>query len=367
MMTRGRIFLTVIFFGLAGAAWWLLTVDVVTTDPRMHGGGNRVVTVRAVTVTATEFSDVVEAIGTANADESVMLTARVSEIVKSINFTDGDVVKTGTLLAKLSDDEEQAQVREAEANMREAQQQYDRIADLVKRGNASTSALDTATRRVEEARSRIQVARARLADRQIVAPFNGLLGLRQVSIGSYVSPGTAITTIDAIDTIKLDFATPERFLAVLHRGQKIEARVSAYPEEIFIGTVKTVDSRIDRVSRAVTVRAEVDNADFKLRPGMLMTVRLTAREWSGVAVPEEALMTIAGQNYIFVIGDDSIANRRVVKLGVRRPGIVEIAEGLVAGENIVTEGTLRLRRDGMKVRIVGNNNDSAPQQQRAKQ
>jgi len=322
-----------------------------------RGGRGGVVSVVSAPATKRDFSDIVEALGTARARESVVLTSRVSDTVSEVRFDDGQTVKKGDLLVVLESVEEEAQLQEASANLKEAESQYTRIADLVKRGNASTSNLDAQKRRVDEARFRLDASQARIADRRIKAPFDGVLGLRQVSEGTLLSSNTAITTIDAIDLIKLDFTVPERFIATLAEGQEVEAKVEAYPGRLFKGMVTTVDSRVDPVTRSVVVRAEIPNDDRALRPGLLMTVEVISRTWNALAVAEEAVVPSGGKNYVFVVKNGE-AERRDVKLGLRRPGYVEVLEGLAEGERVVVEGTFRLGRSGVKVREAGSKRPS---------
>ncbi|MCK0069772.1 efflux RND transporter periplasmic adaptor subunit [Kordiimonas laminariae] len=345
-MQSGRIILGAVLAGLVGFGGWLYIAE-----PEAQGGrrGGRVVSVVADPVATRSFSDIVEAIGTANARESVMLTSRVSDTVKTVHFEDGQVVQKGDLLVTLEDREEKANVREAKANLEEAESQYARIEDLVTRGNASTSNRDAQKRRVDEAHFRLDAAKARLADRRIVAPFDGVLGLRQISEGSLLSANTVITSIDAIDTVYVDFSVPERFIATLDEGQIVDAKVSAYPDRTFSGTVKTVSSRVDPVTRSVLVRAEVENADHALRPGLLMRVQVVSRTWDAFSVAEQAVVPTGGKNYVFILNGDE-AERREVTLGIRRPGYVEVLSGLDGSEKVVTEGTMRLGRQGTKVK-----------------
>jgi membrane fusion protein (multidrug efflux system) len=344
-MNAGRLTLIVIFLLLAGATAWLVLGEKQTAE---RDRGPRSVSVVTVPASERAFTDIVEALGTARARESVTLTPRVSDTIRDVNFEDGQIVEKGHVLVVLEDDEERALVRETEANFREAERAYKRIENLVEQGNASPAALDTERRRLDEARFRVDAAQARLADQQIKAPFNGLLGLRQVSEGSLISPTTAITTIDAIDTIKLDFTVPERFIATLAPGQKVEAKVSAYPGRIFQGTVSTIDSRVDPITRSVLVRAEIPNKDSALRPGLLMTVQVINRTWQAIGIPEEAVVPTGGKDYVFIVdGDEAV--RREVELGLRRPGYVEVKSGVSAGERVVIQGTIRLGRAGMKV------------------
>lgn len=346
-MKTGKLVLAVVLLGLLAAAGWLLYGP--EEDTQRRGRGGFAVSVITEPVVRREFSDIVEALGTARARESVTISARVSDTVKKVHFDDGQTVEAGDLLVELVDAEEQAQLLEARANLFEAETQFARTEDLVTRGNASTATLDAQRRRVDEARYRFAAAEARLADRKVVAPFDGVLGIRQISEGSLITQGTPITTIDAVDIINLDFSVPERFLAVLAPGQTVSARVEAYPGKKFTGTIKTIDSRVDAVTRSVLVRAQVDNEDGLLRPGLLMILEVTSRTWQGLAIPEESVVPTGGRNYVFVVADDN-ADRVEVELGIRRPGYVEVVSGLDEGARVVTEGTIRLGRSGVPVR-----------------
>jgi len=355
-VTGSRLVLSGVFVALVAASIWLFYGAEDGSGQRGRGGG--VVTVATEAVGTRQFADIVEALGTARAAESVVMTSRVSDTVTRVHFDDGQIVSKGDLLVELNSIEEEAQLQEAYATLREAESQYARIADLVKRGNASTSSLDAQKRSVDEARFRVAASEARMADRQIKAPFDGMLGLRQVSEGTFLSSNTAITTIDAIDTIKLDFSVPERFIATLAPGQEVEAKVKAYPGRIFKGTVRTIDSRVDPITRTVVVRAEISNEDRALRPGLLMTVEVTSRTWQALAIPEQAVVPTGGYNYAFVVKDGT-AERREVKLGIRRPGFVEVTDGLEEGDRVVVQGTMRMGREGLKVKDMSQQGRSS--------
>lgn len=332
----------------AFAAWLRFAPHEVNGNHRRMGGA---VPVEVVVVQPVRFVDRIEALGTAKANESVTLTARVAEVVGKVHFQDGQQVKKGTILVEFDRREEEARLREAEAALKEAEQQLARTRDLVRRGNASRATLDERERDVAQARARVAAARAQLADRIVRAPFDGVLGLRQVSPGALVSPGTTITTIDDITPIKLDFSVPERFISALRPGQRIRARAAAWPDRVFEGKIETIASRVDPVTRAVTVRAVLPNDVGLIRPGMLLSVEVLGASRENPAVPEEALLLIGREHYVFVIGDGDIAEQRRVVIGTRLPGLVEIRKGLKAGERVVVAGILRLRPE-TKVRIV---------------
>lgn len=339
--------------------WAVAAAIVLWGGYLMFGGGSDpsgqrrggATAVKTEIVHTSNFADTIEAIGTAKANESVVLTARVSETVQSISFEDGGFVDKGTVIVELTNSEERAFVAEAEATLREAVAQYDRVIDLEELGNVSASVLDNRLRQVEEARERLNAANARLSDRIIRAPFAGVLGLRNVSQGTLVSPGLEITTVDDVEIIKLDFSVPERFLSSLSQGQKIEAYAAAYKGRAFVGEVKTVSSRVDPVSRAVTVRAVIDNADHALRPGMLLTLTLSSNQRSSLSVPPTALVPMADKDYLFVVDEDKTVRHQEVTIGQRDDTKVEVLDGLVEGDEVVVSGTLRLRA-GASVTII---------------
>ncbi|HEX7034669.1 MAG TPA: efflux RND transporter periplasmic adaptor subunit [Pseudomonadales bacterium] len=292
----------------------------------------------------------VEAIGTAHANESVTITAKVTDTVSRVNFDDGQLVEAGDVLLELASREEQALLAEARANLNDARTQLTRLEDLLAQRTVPVSQVDEARARFAAAEARYQSVQARLADRQIRAPFSGLLGFRQVSAGTLITPGTPITTLDDVSIIKLDFSVPETYLSLLHPGLALAARSVAYPDRTFEATVRTIDSRIDPVTRAATVRALVDNDDLLLRPGMLLTVNLVTEERQALMVPEDALVQRSDQVYVFVV-EEGIADIREVRHGTRYQGWVEIESGLSAGEAVITEGVIKVR-PGIPVQAV---------------
>ncbi len=315
------------------------------------GGAPRPVKVVATTIQSEPWADTIEALGTAHANESVTLTAKVTETVGSINFEDGDKVEAGAVLVELTGRAEVAQLKEAQAAFADAQKQYTRLAGVVEQGTITRSALDSQMSMRDQAKARADTIRARLSDRVITAPFAGVLGFRRVSQGTLVTPGTEIATLDDISVIKLDFSIPESFLAAITKGQEIGARSSAYPEREFSGTVSSIDSRIDTASRAVTVRATIDNPDGAIRPGMLLTVELYKPSRDALVVDEIALIQTGGQASVFRVDSAGKAELVAVKVGGRKGGRVEIAEGLAAGDQVVVEGLVKLRA-GMPVEIA---------------
>ncbi len=307
------------------------------------------------------FVDELEALGTATANESVAVTAKVTETVRRVNFSDGMEVEEGAILVELTNAEELAQLAELRANLAEAEQQFDRISGLVERGNAAESVLDQRTEAVATAKARIDGVMARLDDRLIRAPFAGILGFRRVSPGTLVTPNTIIATLDDISVIKLDFPVPEIFFAAVQPGQEIEATSAAYPDMMFAGVVTTINSRVDPATRAVTVRAVLPNNDHLLKPGMLLSVVVFKGSSETLVIPEEALVPVQKRQFVFIVGDDNVARRREVRIGRRRPGKVEILDGLELGERVIREGQMKIR-SGSPVRVLeGGDRERIPE------
>lgn len=304
----------------------------------------------AVTVERKPWSDTIEALGTANANESVVLTAKVTETVSRVNFNDGGSAEAGQVLVELTGRAEAAQLEEARAAAKEAQQQYSRQAELVEQGTIARSQLDAQVALRDAAIARMNTIRARLADRVITAPFAGVLGFRRVSEGTLVSPGTEIVTLDDVSIIKLDFSVPETSLAALREGLPVRAMSAAWPDREFVGTIASIDSRVDPVSRAIGVRALVPNPESLLKPGMLLTVSVDAAPREAVVLPEIAVVAVGTRHFVFAVGEDLIARQTEIGIGSRRAGEVEVLRGIEPGQRVVTDGIVKLR-DGAKVAL----------------
>jgi len=345
------IFVVAVFAVMAGAVTW----RALTAQPAGAGmQGGRAIPVAVEPVETRVFADIVEALGTANANESVGVTAKISDRISRIAFDSGDQVRAGDILVELADAEEVAGLSEARATLREAQRELDRTRDLTERGIAPQARLDEARSNFERARARVTALEARVADRIIRAPFDGVIGLRGVSLGQLVGPGDVIAQLDDVSIIKLDFTLPERFLSVLSPGIEIHARTAAAPGTVFSGEVSNINTRVDPVVRTVTVRAEINNDENRLRPGMLMTVELRRDVGERPAAPETAMTRSGDQVFVFVVenGEDEIATarQRRVSAGRRHDGYVEILSGLQPGELVIAHGVHRVR-DGAPVRI----------------
>ena len=310
------------------------------------------------------FVDRIAVVGSARAAESITVTATVTEIVRGLRFESGEAIEAGAILAELTSGEETADLRDAEAGAVEAEAQYKRQLDLVERGVASQSTLDEALAERDQARAQISSIEARLQDRLVRAPFAGMVGLRLVSPGALVRPGDAIATLDDISAIKLDFAVPERFIALVAPGVPIIAESAAYAGERFEGRVDSVDTRIEPSTRSFIARAELPNPEGALRPGMLLTVTILVRERDSFAVPELSVLAAGDTTYVYVLSQSEdgtpAAERREVDLGVRDDGVIEILSGLALGDVVVAEGVHRVR-PGMPLRLVDEADAAEPE------
>ena len=304
-------------------------------------------------VDAVPFEDRIEALGTLRAKESVALTASVTETVSALHFDDGDRVKAGRILAEMTSAEEQAQLKEVRALVEEAQSQYRRVQSLATQGTAAKSLLDERRREWETARARLVAIESRLSDRLIRAPFNGVVGLRNISVGALVEPGDVITTLDDDSVMKLDLSVPSIYLGSLQPGLEVLATTRAYGAREFSGVVRSVDSRVDPITRSLIVRVLLPNAERLLKPGMLMQVTLRKDPRRTLVISEAALMPEGREQFVLVAvpdGEGHKIERRQVRIGSRRAGEVEILEGLMENEMVVTHGTLRVS-PGQKVEV----------------
>lgn len=290
----------------------------------------------------------IEAVGTARAKESVDVTSKATNTVVAIRFKEGDIVRRGAVLVELDSAEARAELEEAEAALADSENQFKRSQDLFTQQALSVSQLEQIEATLKANRARVSAAKARLNDTVIRASFDGRTGFRRVSVGSLVNPGTIITTLDDTSIINLDFTVPETFFYVLERGLQVSARSAGLPDHEFTGSVSNLGSRIDPVTRSIVVRAEIPNQDGLLRPGMFMTVTLQGKPEPTLLVPEAALVPEQGKTFVFVVRDN-VVERREVRIGKRRPGEVEIVEGLRENEHVVIEGTQNVR-DGSRVR-----------------
>jgi membrane fusion protein (multidrug efflux system) len=292
-----------------------------------------------------------EALGNALANEAIEVRAEISALVTAIHFTEGQWVEKDTVLLELENAVQLAELAAARSAVVESRSQYQRSEELYRTNVVSTSQLEQLKAQMEAHEAAVRAAESRLRQTVIRAPFSGRLGLRRVSVGAVVDTDSVITTLDDISEIKLDFDVPEVFMARLEPGLTVVARSAAWPELHFRGAVTSIDTRVDPVSRTITVRALMPNEDRRLRPGMFLTVSLLKEDVMALMVPEEAIVPERSKQFVYVVTPDDLAEMREIRTGRRRPGEVEVLQGLADGEWVISEGTQKAR-DGQAVAIV---------------
>lgn len=316
----------------------------------------------AYTVTTEEWIDKKEALGTLRANESIVITPNVSETVAQILFESGDIVEKDQTILLFDQAEEQAALKAAKARFNERELAYKRAQDLMKKEFTSKSVLDERKSNLEETRAEIALIEARIKDRTITAPFKGVLGLRNISLGAFVQANDVITTLDDISVVKMDFSLPETYLPFMKTGMAVSATTGSFKQE-FHGQIQSIDSRVDPVTRSVTVRALLDNPDYILRPGMLMTVQILKDGREVTAVPEETIIMKGAKSFVYTLTPESndlyVVSEVEIKTGARNNGIVEVVEGLQSGTQIVSHG-LQLVKDKAKVKITAIQTKDTP-------
>lgn len=313
-------------------------------------------TVSSTRVRAEGWQPTLNAVGSLVAVSGIDVTAEVAGLVSEIRFQSGGQVEKGEVLVRLDDSVDRATLEGLRADARLAEIQYKRTAELLPRQSVSQADFDIAKATYEAAQARVATQLATIDKKTIRAPFTGLLGIRQVDLGEFVAPGTRFVALNALDPIYVDYALPERFFRQLALGQKVKLTLDAYPDERFAGEVTAIESGVDEGTRTIRVRATLPNPDARLRPGMFAEVQtLHEDEYEVLTVPQTAISFHTYGDFVYVIvpGEEEgqrIAKRRQVITGAVREGVVEIREGLEAGEEVVQAGLIKIR-DGQPVQI----------------
>ncbi len=322
--------------------------------PGGGGAGGGAPVVEAGSVAFATFADEIQALGTAQAVESVVITAKVTDTIHALRFESGQRVVKGQVLVELDNVEQQADLAEARAQAEADTRERARIEELFAQGFATKASLEAAQAAAGRSAARVEALRARIADRTLRAPIAGVLGLRNASVGQLVQPGQSIVTLDDVRIIKLDFDVPEAHSALVRQGLALQAETAAYPGRIFRGKVAQVDSRIDPRTRAVRARALLQNDDGALKPGLLLTVRLETNAVKALAVPETAVLERADGSLVYRLqpkADAWLAELVPVQTGRREGGLVEVLSGVSAGDRIIAEGVNRAK-PGQTVRLA---------------
>lgn len=309
------------------------------------------VVVETARVEALEVNEETSAIGSLKANESVTLRPEVSGKVVRIGFRDGALVDQGDLLIGLDAAIPAAELAQAQANLVLARSTHQRNQELLAKKFISPQALDASGAALKVQEAAVQLAQARLSKLHLKAPFRGVVGLRDVSLGSYVKEGEALINLEDISRLRVDFRLAETEVSRLRVGQNLELVSDALPGETFVAQVDAINPQIDPDGRSIAVRARLDNRAGKLRPGMFVRVRLSFGARSGVLMIPEAAIEAGNPPTLFKVADGK-AEKVAVRLGMRRNAQVEIVEGVQAGDVVVTAGQLKLR-PGTPVRPVG--------------
>ncbi len=311
--------------------------------------GGFAVAVETAPVTAGPVRVEVGAVGTLRSNESVVVRPEISGRIAKIEFDEGKPARNGQLLVALDDSVHAAELQQAKANLALQSSNYERTAELARNNFVSANAKDQALNNLRVAEASLALAQARLAKTRILAPFSGIIGIRQVSVGDYVKEGQDLATLEDISSLKVDFRIPELFLTSLRRGQGVEVQTDALPGRIHAAVLDAIDPLVDENGRALLLRGRLKNQDGALRPGMFVRTRLIIAERPvALTIPEEALVPVGANQYVFRVSEGKAA-RVKVDTGVRREGRVEIVAGLNAGDIVVTAGQMKLR-DGVAVR-----------------
>ena len=376
-MASKAIYTVIAVLGIAAAstaAWWYQQPRSGTNMPngtgRSAGPGSEVPvasasapagkppSVEVAKVELARLTDDTQAVGSLRSRRGVVLRPEVSGRITQLNFTDGQRVKKGQVLVQFDDQLPLAQVQQSQAELSIAQANQKRNQELVAQNFISQRSLDESSANLQVAQAKLSLAKATAARLKILAPFDGIAGIRLVNVGDYLKDGADIVNIEDIDAIYVDFRLPERFQSKVQRGQTAVLDIDALPGLRYTAEIQAIDPLIDANGRSVGIRGCVDNRQLQLRPGMFARVNTIfgTRENARV-IPEEAIVPQGGKQYVIKLVDAADGKTRTsqrveVKVGLRSPGKVEIVAGLEPGDTVVTSGQQRVQRDGSAVTVV---------------
>jgi membrane fusion protein (multidrug efflux system) len=327
----------------AGLSLLLVMWTCVAMAAGPAGGKMPPMPVEAQPVTVGKIVRTIESVGTLRANESVVLRPEMQGRVEKILFEEGQPVKASQPMVQLDDDQYRAELAEAIANRNLSEANYRRTQELIKRKVTSQTDLDKAKAELAANDARVALKREALSKMTLDAPFDGIAGLREVSVGDVVSPGQALMHVVAIDPIKVDFRVPEMYVGQVRTGQALAITVDAFPGEQFQGEVYAIDPQIDIRGRSILLRATIPNGDARLRPGLFARVELALQQYdNAISVPEEAIVPMGNKQLVYRIKDGK-TDIVPVKLGIRRKAMVQVVEGLSPGDVVITAGQIKLR------------------------
>ncbi|AYQ29326.1 MULTISPECIES: efflux RND transporter periplasmic adaptor subunit [unclassified Polaromonas] len=367
-MASKVIYIAVAATGIAvasGAAWWLQKPkapgNAAQASSAATGNGaeaGKPVAVEAAKVELARLSDDTQAVGSLRSRRGVVLRPEVSGRITQLNFTDGQRVRKGQVLVQFDDQLPLAQVQQSQAELSIARANQKRNQELVAQNFISQRSLDESAANLQVAEAKLSLAKATAARLKIVAPFDGIAGIRLVNVGDYLKDGADIVNIEDIEAIFVDFRLPERFQNKVRRGQTAKLDIDALPGRSYTAQIQAIDPLIDANGRSIGIRGCIDNRQLQLRPGMFARVNTVfgVRENARV-IPEEAIVPQGGRQFVIKLLEGPKAQtwttKRVeVKVGLRSPGKVEILEGLEAGDTVVATGQQRVQKDGTVVSMV---------------
>lgn len=309
-----------------------------------------------------KLTDDTQAVGSLKSRQGVTLRPEVSGRITQLNFKDGERVKKGQLLVQFDDQLQLAQVKQSQAELSIALANHKRNQELVAQNFISKRSMEESAANLEVAQAKLSLSQATASRLKITAPFDGMTGIRTVNVGDYLKDGGDIVNIEDIAAVFVDFRLPERFQSKVKKGQKAQVDMDALPGRKFTAIIQAIDPLLDANGRSVGVRACIDNRQNQLRPGMFARVNTVFSEREkAIVVPEEAIVPQAGKQFVIKLLDGAdkgteketkITQRVEVKVGIRRPGKVEIIEGLAEGDEVVTAGQQRVQKDGTSVKVI---------------
>ena len=337
---------------VAGGAWWYFYAQAPAASgaPQQAQGGFAV-PVETARVTVGPIERRLTAVGSLRSNESVVIRPEIAGRIAEFRFDEGERVEKGQPLVRLDDTVWRAVVDLVQGALELSQANYARALDLLQRKAGTTKARDEAFSQMRVDQAELLLAKARLDKSAISAPFDGVVGLRKVSVGDFVDVGDEIVNVEQIDPLKADFRVAESYLGAVRPGQRIELGVDAFPGQAFTGEVYAIDPLIDEAGRSILLRAKLPNPEHVLRPGLFARVTLVLNEREdAIQVPEQALVPQGQDQFVFKVEDGKAAFTKVTT-GIRREGMVEILEGLAPDDEVVTAGQLKIR-DGADVQPV---------------
>lgn len=370
-MSLKKPYLAIAVVGIVAAslgAWWLqnkstsepasVAPNPGAASPAGAGGPQRPVSVEVAKVETTKLVDETQSVGSLRSNQGVMLRPEVGGRVSQVMFRDGQRVKKGQVLVQFDDQLPAAQVMQAQAELSIARANHTRNKELVAQNFISKRSLDESEAALQVAEAKLSLAQATLQRLKVLAPFDGVAGLRQINVGDYLKDGADMVNIEDIDAVLLDFRLAERFQTKVKPGQKAQVSFDALPGKQFTALVQAIDPLIEANGRSVGVRACIDNRQMQLRPGMFARVSVVFGERpNAMVVPEEAIVPQGGRSFVVKVvagpnKDELMSERVAVKIGLRQPGKVEILEGLTLEDTVVVAGQQRLQKDGTLVKVV---------------